>query len=76
MQYNSMIVNESYNQKECGIDVVSMKTGAFVLRPSDFERLMNCLNLSMVLELRKSKNDTIILPSHPLQQKDNHEIHI
>ena len=54
-----------------------MKTDAFVSRFSDLEKsyeLIECGNDFGCW--RKSKDDSIILPIHPLQQKDNHAITI
>ena len=39
MQYHNMLVNESYNKLTTyGVDVFSVKTGAFVLRSSDLDK--------------------------------------
>ena len=73
-----MLVNDSYNTlRPCIQYELSMITDSFVLRCSDLEKapeLMEFDNGSGTW--RKSKDDNNILPSRPLQQKENHEIKI
>ena len=78
MQYQNMLVNESYNKFiKCGIDVFSVKTDACVIRSSELEKAHELMEFDNVFGTwRKSKDDNIILPSRPLQQKENHEINI
>ena len=39
MQYHNLLVHETYNKlTKNGVDVFSVKTDAFVLRSSDFEK--------------------------------------
>ena len=39
MQYHNMLDNEAYKKiRQCGVDVFSIKTDAYVLRSSDLEK--------------------------------------
>ena len=54
-----------------------MKTDAFVLRPSDLDEAHEFIEFDNDIGTwRKSTESNTILPSHTLQQKENHEIKI
>ena len=51
-----------------------MKTDTFVFRSSELEKAHELIEFGNVFGTwRKSKDDNLILPSHPLQQKETED---
>ena len=71
-----MLAHELYNElRKYGVDVFSVITDAFLFRSSDLVKVHELLEFDNGFGTwRTSQDNNIILPSHTLQQKENHAI--